>query len=136
MTVTSEQAERVNRLAEVLYRIINHQRDYAVQLWEFGKLLAEIEKRGLPPVLGEEAILAKRMKCRNFNSAEEVRKSMPVPMPLIGGNPPKNYFVQLEDWLGVKAVQKMRKAMDIIKEEAECILQNVKCHNLDKLGGL
>lgn len=127
MTYTQSEMDVVEDALAAIYKVINRQRDDAVILWEFGKTLAELSAKGLPTVLGEEAALAKKMNLRHFNSAQEVRCALPVPKNCFGGIPSNDYYIALEDWLGIAQVEQMRKVLALIQKEIEPICAECSC---------
>jgi len=118
---TQSEMQMVEAVCAKLNEVVNRQRDYAVKLWEFGQALIELDKKGLPTVLGEEAEAARRMNLRHFNTAAEVRYALPFPKPILGGTPPKDYYTQLEDWLGVTETTKMQRMLALVQKEIEPI---------------
>ena len=104
--------------------IVAKQRRYTAVLWEFGQSIAELEKRGLPTVLGTKAAAAKKMFAK-FNSAEDASSALPVPeivedMPNLDMvstclQPYAAYLAKLEEFLGPELIGDMKSRLLIIQ---------------------
>ncbi len=92
----------------IMNKTIAGYRTYAAQLWELGKVLADMQTVGMPTIGGEQVAVAKRMFSK-FKSAEDASNAVPVQLD-------SEYVAKLEDFLGSVASNDMKKRLAAFRQ--------------------
>ena len=94
----------------IMNKTIAGYRTYAAQLWELGKVLADMQTVGMPTIGGEQVAVAKRMFSK-FKSAEDASNAVPVQLD-------SEYVAKLEDFLGSVASNDMKKRLAAFRQSS------------------